>query len=92
VLPDVPTMAEAGFELEAAYWFGLAAPAGTPPPVLAKLEKALAEVLAMPDLRKRLTEMGAVVTPLGSKDFGRYIQSEMGKWSEVIAQNKITVQ
>jgi hypothetical protein len=46
----------------------------------------------MPDLRKRLTEMGAVVTPLGSKDFGRYIQSETGKWSEVIAQNKITVQ
>ena len=92
MLPDVPTMAEAGFELEAAYWFGLAAPAGTPPAVLAKLEKALAEVLAMPDLRKRLTEMGAVVTPLGSKDFGRYIQSEMGKWSEVIAQNKITVQ
>jgi tripartite-type tricarboxylate transporter receptor subunit TctC len=92
MLPDVPTMTEAGFELEAAYWFGLAAPAGTPPAVLAKLERALAEVLAMPDLRKRLTEMGAVVTPLGAKDFGRYIQSEMGKWSEVIAENKITVQ
>jgi tripartite-type tricarboxylate transporter receptor subunit TctC len=92
MLPDVPTMAEAGFELEAAYWFGLAAPAGVPPAVLAKLEKALAEILAMPDLRKRLTEMGAVVTPLTSKDFGQYIQAEMRKWSEVIAQNNITVQ
>jgi tripartite-type tricarboxylate transporter receptor subunit TctC len=92
MLPDVPTMAEAGFELQAAYWFGLAAPAGTPPAVLAKLEKALAEVLATADLRKRMTEMGAVVTPLGAKDFGRYIQSEMGKWSEVIAENKIAVQ
>jgi tripartite-type tricarboxylate transporter receptor subunit TctC len=92
LLPDVATMAEAGYPLEAAYWFGLAAPAGTPPAILAKLEKALAEVLAMPDLRRRMTDMGAVVTPLGSKEFGDYIQAEMRKWSDVIAQNKITVQ
>jgi tripartite-type tricarboxylate transporter receptor subunit TctC len=92
LLPDVPTMAEAGYQLEAAYWFGLAAPAGTAPAILAKLEKALAEVLAMPDLRKRLTEMGTVVTPLGSKQFGDYIQAEMRKWSEVITQNNITFQ
>jgi tripartite-type tricarboxylate transporter receptor subunit TctC len=92
LLPDVPTMAEAGYDLEAAYWFGLAAPAGTAPAVLAKLEKALAEALAMPDLRKRLTEMGTVVTPLGSKQFGDYMQAEMRKWSDVIVQNKITFQ
>ena len=85
-LPEVPTMAEAGYPLEAAYWFGLAAPAGTPPAVLAKLEAALAEVLAMPDLRKRMTEMGAVVTP---RQFGDYIRAEMAKWADVIAQNNI---
>jgi len=89
MLTEVPTMAEAGYPLEAAYWFGLAAPAGTPPAVLAKLEAALLEVLAMPDLRKRLTEMGAVVTPLGSRDFAQYIQAEMRKWSDVITQNGI---
>jgi tripartite-type tricarboxylate transporter receptor subunit TctC len=88
-LPEVPTMAEAGYPLEAAYWFGLAAPAGTPPAVLAKLEAALAEVLAMPDLRKRMTEMGAVVTPLGARQFGDYIRAEMAKWADVIAQNNI---
>jgi tripartite-type tricarboxylate transporter receptor subunit TctC len=88
-LPEVPTMAEAGYPLEAAYWFGLAAPAGTSPTILAKLESALAEVLAMPDLRKRMTEMGAVVTPLGSRQFGDYIRAEMIKWADVIAQNKI---
>jgi tripartite-type tricarboxylate transporter receptor subunit TctC len=92
MLPDVATMAEVGYPLEAAYWFGLAAPAGTPPAILARLETALAEVLAMPDLRKRMTDMGAVVTPLGSKEFGAYIQAEMRKWSDVIAQNKIAVQ
>ncbi|MGZ3283780.1 MAG: tripartite tricarboxylate transporter substrate-binding protein, partial [Xanthobacteraceae bacterium] len=88
-LPEVRTMAEAGYPLEAAYWFGLAAPAGTSPAILAKLESALAEVLAMPDLRKRMTEMGAVVTPLGSQQFGDYIRAEMIKWANVIAQNKI---
>jgi len=88
-LPEVPTMAEAGYPLEAAYWFGLAAPAGTPPAVLAKLESALTQVLAMPDLRKRMTEMGAVVTPLGSRQFGDYIRAEMDKWADVIVQNGI---
>jgi tripartite-type tricarboxylate transporter receptor subunit TctC len=88
-LPEVPTMAEAGYPLEAAYWFGLAAPAGTPPAVLARLESALTQVLAMPDLRKRMTEMGAVVTPLSSRQFGDYIRTEMDKWADVIVQNGI---
>jgi tripartite-type tricarboxylate transporter receptor subunit TctC len=88
-LPEVPTMAEVGYPLEAAYWFGLAAPAGTPPAVLARLESALTQVLAMPDLRKRMTEMGAVVTPLGSRQFGDYIRTEMDKWADVIVQNSI---
>jgi tripartite-type tricarboxylate transporter receptor subunit TctC len=82
-------MAEAGHPLEAAYWFGLAAPASTPPAVLARLESALTQVLAMPDLRKRMTEMGAVVTPLGSRQFGDYIRAEMDKWADVIVQNSI---
>jgi tripartite-type tricarboxylate transporter receptor subunit TctC len=84
VLPNVPTMAESGYEVEAAYWFGLVAPAGTPPEIIAKLEKTLAEVLAMPAVKKRLTELGAIVTPMGSKEFGAYIQSEIVKWADVI--------
>jgi tripartite-type tricarboxylate transporter receptor subunit TctC len=84
VMPDVPTMAEAGFPVDASYWFGLVAPANTPPAVLAKLEKALAEVLAMPDVRKRLTEMGAIVQPLNGKQFGDYIRSEITKWADIV--------
>src|SRR5215210_88001 len=91
VVPEVPTMAEAGYPVEAGYWFGLVAPAGTPEPILSKLEKALAEVLAMPDVKKRLTEMGALVTPLGQKPFGEYIVSEIKKWGDVITPNKISV-
>jgi tripartite-type tricarboxylate transporter receptor subunit TctC len=89
LLTEVPTMAEAGYPLEAAYWFGLAAPARTPPAVLAKLEGALMEALTLPDLRKRLTEMGAVVTPLNGKDFAAFIEAETRKWSDVITQNNI---
>ncbi|MFL5102565.1 MAG: Bug family tripartite tricarboxylate transporter substrate binding protein, partial [Xanthobacteraceae bacterium] len=89
VLPDVPTLAEAGYPLEAAYWFGLVAPAGTPAPVIAKLEKALGEVLAMADVKKRLTDMGAVVNPLGARDFAAYIRTDMAKWADVITKNNI---
>lgn len=90
ILPDVPTMAKAGAPVDASYWFGLVAPAGTPPAIVAKLEKALIDVLAMPDVRKRLTEMGAVVTPLKSKEFGDYIRSEITKWADIVAKAGVT--
>ncbi len=84
VLPDLPTMAEAGYPVDASYWFGLVAPAGTPPAVIAKLEKTLAEVLAMPDVRKRLSEMGAIINPLNSKEFDVYIRAEIAKWADIV--------
>ena len=84
VLPNLSTMTEAGYPVDASYWFGLVAPAGTPPAVLAKLEKALAEVLAMPDVRKRLTDMGAIVQPLTGKQFGDYIGTEIVKWADLV--------
>ena len=84
IMPDMPTMKEAGYPVDASYWFGLVAPAGTPPAVLAKLEKALADVLAVPDVRKRLTEMGAIVEPLNGKQFGDYIKAEMIKWAAIV--------
>jgi tripartite-type tricarboxylate transporter receptor subunit TctC len=86
ILPNLPTMKEAGYPVEASYWFGLVAPAATPPAVLAKLETALAQVLAMPDVRKRLTEMGAIVEPLNGRQFGDYIRSELTKWAGIVAK------
>ena len=84
ILPDLPTMKEAGYPLEASYWFGLMAPAGTPPAIVAKLEAALARTLAMPDVRARLTEMGAIVQPLNGKQFGDYVRAELVKWGDVV--------
>jgi len=89
VLPEVPTMAEAGYPMEAAYWFGLVVPAATPPPVVAKLENALGEVLARHDVKQRLTEMGALVQPLDGSRFAAFIRGEMDKWAMVIAKNHI---
>lgn len=89
VLPNVPTLAEVGHPLEAAYWFGLVAPAGTPPAVTAKLENALRETLAMPDVKKRLIEMGAVVTPMNGQEFSGFIRAEITKWADVIAKANI---
>jgi tripartite-type tricarboxylate transporter receptor subunit TctC len=84
ILPDLPTMKEAGYPLEASYWFGLVGPAGLPPAVRAKLEKALADTLAMPDVRKRLTEMGAIIEPLNGNQFGDYIKAELVKWEGIV--------
>jgi tripartite-type tricarboxylate transporter receptor subunit TctC len=92
VLPDVPTMAEAGYPVEAAYWFGLVAPAGTPAPIIAKLEKTLTQVLAMPDVKKRLTDMGGVVTPLKSREFGDYIRTEMTRWQDVVTKANVKIE
>jgi tripartite-type tricarboxylate transporter receptor subunit TctC len=92
LMPDVPTMAEAGVPLVAAYWVGMAAPAATPPAVIAKLEKALSEATAANDVRGRLTQMGAVVTPLGVAAFGDFIRADLKAWADFVAESKIKVE
>ena len=84
ILPNLPTMKEEGYPLEASYWFGLMAPAKTPPAIVARLEKALADTLAMPDVRKRFADLGANVQPMNSKEFTAYVNAELGKWAEVV--------
>jgi tripartite-type tricarboxylate transporter receptor subunit TctC len=92
LMPDVPTMAEAGVPLEAAYWVGMAAPAATPPAVIAKLEKALSEATAASDVRGRLTQMGAVMTPLAATAFGGFIRADLKAWADFVAESKIKVE
>ncbi len=83
-LPDVPTMAEAGFPgFEVSSWQGLLAPAGTPPAIVAKLQREIARILALPEVRARL--LAAAAEPVGSSPaaFRAYIQSEIAKWAAV---------
>ena len=84
-LPDVPTFAEAGYpRFDAALWQGVLAPAGTPPEVIARLNDAINRVLAMPDVRTRLAEMGADAVGTTPEKFGDFIKSEMTRWAALI--------
>ncbi|XAH23372.1 tripartite tricarboxylate transporter substrate binding protein [Xylophilus sp. GW821-FHT01B05] len=82
--PEVPSLAEAGLpDYDLNVWFGMAAPAGTPPAVVARVSAALREVLATEALKKRFETSG--LTPMSStpEAFGRLIDTEIGKWSKV---------
>jgi tripartite-type tricarboxylate transporter receptor subunit TctC len=84
-LPDVPTVADTVPGYEASAWFGIGAPKGTPPEIIAKLNKTVNEALADPKMVTRLAELGGA--PMGGTpaDFGKIIQSETDKWAKVVA-------
>jgi len=87
-LPDVPTIAEAGVPgYEATSWFGLLAPAGTPAPIVAKLNASILKALADPEVKKKLAEQGA--EPFGEKpeQFAAFIQAETAKWGKVVKES-----
>jgi tripartite-type tricarboxylate transporter receptor subunit TctC len=87
VLPDVPTVAEAGVPTyEALNWWGIIAPAGTPAPVIAKLHAALSQVQDMPEVQQQFDRQGAAVAKMSSADFGKFMVSELNKWERVVKQ------
>jgi tripartite-type tricarboxylate transporter receptor subunit TctC len=91
VVPEIPTLAEAGVPgYEAVQWFGMWAPAGTPREIVAKVHRALAQVLNDPEVKGRMTASGADVSPSQSPQaFGGFIRAEMEKWAAVIKSAKI---
>ena len=83
--PEIPTLAEAGVPgYDAAGWFALLAPAGTPPAVVSRLNSVINELLATPELRRQFANVG--LEPLGgsSDDLARLMRSETEKWAKVI--------
>jgi tripartite-type tricarboxylate transporter receptor subunit TctC len=86
VMPELPTTAEQGFpQIEASTWFALLAVAGTPPDRIARLHAVLNEVLAEPEVRRRLLEGGAEVEPSESPEaFGRYFAADRARWAPVV--------
>jgi tripartite-type tricarboxylate transporter receptor subunit TctC len=84
VAPDVPTMSEAGLPgFDLGLWFGLAAPAGTPPDIIARLAHATAEAVQMPDVVTALNAQGLDTLSGGPGEFARYIVSEVDKGAQV---------
>jgi tripartite-type tricarboxylate transporter receptor subunit TctC len=84
-LPDVPTVAEQGVPgFEAFAWFGLVAPAKTSAAVLEKLQGDVVSILATPDMKARLTELGAEPGTVSGAAFGKFLGDDTAKWSELI--------
>nr|WP_240039761.1 tripartite tricarboxylate transporter substrate-binding protein [Achromobacter aloeverae] len=85
LLPDVPTVAEAGVPgFEATAWFGVAAPPATPADITRKLNETMAEVMADPKTREMLQAQGVSYEPNTVADFAAFIASESPKWKKVV--------
>lgn len=83
--PDVPTMKESGFEsFDVSSWFGLIAPAGTPPEVIQTLNAAMLKGLDNPDVLKAYESLGAVAEKTTAEEFGAFIKSEVEGWAPVV--------
>lgn len=93
LLPDVPTVAESGIAgtrgFEADQWYGLVAPAGTPPEVVALLNEHVNRALASEDVRSRLAAEGAEATPATPQAFGQLIAREIPRWDKVVKAARI---
>jgi tripartite-type tricarboxylate transporter receptor subunit TctC len=86
-MPDVPTFAEAGVPgYEAMGWFGVVAPAGTPPEIMAKLNEAVVGALKDPTVAARMRAVGAEPYPTTQEEFARFIRREIDKWGRVVQQ------
>jgi tripartite-type tricarboxylate transporter receptor subunit TctC len=88
ILPEVPTFAELGIKgLEDLPYYGLFAPAGTPQPVLDRFNQALAKVIALPEVRSQLTQMGLAVAYQPQASFARRVKTYGANWERIIQES-----
>ena len=88
-LPEIPTMAEQGIDLQITLWSGLLAPAGTPPAIVQKLQAEVARIVRLPDVRERMAQLG--IEPEGgtSEQFAKVIATEIPLWTALAKANNI---
>jgi len=85
VLPNVPTMSEAGVAgYEAVIWLGIMAPKGTPPEIVARLNAEIGRIVAKPDVRDEWAKQGAVAMTMNPDEFGRYLNDDIIKWERIV--------
>ena len=93
VLPDVPTVSEAGVPgYEATIWLGLMAPKGTPPEIVGRLNAEIAKIIAKPAIREAWAKQGAVPMTLSPAAFDAYLRRDIEKWAKLIEQAGIKPQ
>ncbi len=92
-LPNVPTMAEAGYpQVVVSNWMGYVAPKGTPPAIVAKLVAAFGKAIEHPSVKGRIIEQDNEFGGGSPKDFSDFIASENAKWSKLVKERKITIE
>ena len=90
--PNIPTVAESGLPgYESVGWFGLLAPAHTPPEIVAKLNKAVVAIMAEEDVIKHMAALGAEPEPQTPEQFGRYINADIAKWAKLVKEENIVI-
>lgn len=90
--PDLPTMSEAGVPgYEASIWNGLLVPAGTPKPIVTRINQTVVQALKLPEARERYASLGSEVLYNSPPEFDAFIRSEMTKWAKVIRDSGIRV-
>jgi tripartite-type tricarboxylate transporter receptor subunit TctC len=90
VLPDIPTIAEAGVPTyESVNWWGLVAPAGTPPAIVEKLHREIAAVQDNPEVQQQFANEGASVVKMSTAEFAQHMVKEMNKWERVVKEGGI---
>jgi tripartite-type tricarboxylate transporter receptor subunit TctC len=91
-VPDIPAIAETVPGFEAVGYYGIAAPKGTPPEIVAVLNQAVGEALKDPKLVARLTEIGGIPKPMTPAEFGRLVADETEKWRKVVEFAGVSVE
>jgi tripartite-type tricarboxylate transporter receptor subunit TctC len=87
LMPDLPTLHEAGVtDYDLSGWIALFAPAGTPRPVVERLNAEVARALQHPDVRKALNDLGAEPSPMPSAEFAEWVQQEVVKWTRLVRE------
>jgi tripartite-type tricarboxylate transporter receptor subunit TctC len=85
VIPDVPTVAEAGVPgYEATIWLGVMAPAKTPKPIIDKLNAEIVKIMNRPDIKEAWAKQGAVPMPMSPAEFDKYLRADIEKWAQVV--------
>jgi tripartite-type tricarboxylate transporter receptor subunit TctC len=89
LLPDIPTMAEQGVDLQITLWSGLLAPAGTPPAIVNKLQAEVARIVRLPDVRERMAQLGIEAEGGTAEEFAKVIATEIPLWAALARANNI---
>jgi tripartite-type tricarboxylate transporter receptor subunit TctC len=85
VLPNVPTMSEAGVPgYEAVIWLGIMAPKGTPPEIVRRLNAEITAIVGRPEVRDDWARQGAVAMKMNPEEFGRYVVDDIAKWERIV--------